>query len=98
MFIIFKMVCFAFHRLVNLIRYHFVVISVSLDDWPKKTLYVATLQNLLMSSDTFLVVSLGCFRYSLSSANCASFTSFSIWIMFISFSSLIAIARIPKLC
>ena len=34
----------------------------------------------------------------MSSANSESFTSFPIWIPFYSFSSLIAVAKLPKLC
>ena len=61
-------------------------------------LYAATLPNSWMSSNSFLVVSLGFSRYHIIlSAHNNSFTSFPICIPFISFSSLIAMARTYKI-
>ena len=59
------------------------------------TLYPTTLQNSLMSSNSFLVVSLGFSMYSIKPfENSESFTShFPVWIPLISFSSPIAVAR-----
>ena len=57
-----------------------------------------TLPNSLMSPSVFLVASLGCSVYSITSpSNSNNFTtSFPIYISFTSFSSLIAVARTSK--
>jgi len=60
-------------------------------------LYLVTLLNSLIISSDFLVASFGFSMYSImTSANSDSFTSFPIWIPFISLSSLITMSRTSK--
>ena len=60
-------------------------------------LYPATSLNSLMGFNNFLILSLVCSMYNImSSADSESFTSFLNWIPFLSFSSLIIVARTSR--
>ena len=84
------------NRIVSLVSLsdHLLLVYGSASHFCVLILYCATLPHSLMSSRSFLVASLGFSMYSImSSANKYSFTSFPVWVPFISFSSLIATAR-----
>ena len=85
------------NEIVSVISFSDFLVSVrNARDFCVLIFYPTTLLNSLMSSNGFLVESLGFYIYSMSSADSYRFTSFPIRIIFVYFSSLIVMARISK--
>ena len=85
--------------IISLISVSYLVLLVyrNARDFCVLILYLGTLPHSLMSSSSTLAAHLGVSMFSIMSvANSDSFTSFQIWIPFLSFSSLITIARTYK--
>ena len=79
--------------LVSLSDFSFSLYRIA-SDFCVMIVYPETLLNTLIRSSYFLIIYLGFSMYCImSSANSESFTSFLIWIFFLYFSSLIAVAR-----
>ena len=82
---------------VSLISIFSLLVHGDARDFCVLILYPATLLQSLINPNNFLVVSLGfSIQRLMSPANSESFTYFSIWIPFIPFSSLIAVAKTSK--